>query len=80
MVSQALTKQTNLQQLVPIAVVWLMLLSFGVVMVASASVVMSDNYLQKHLFYLALASLSFVVGGVWLWLPTDTSANCIWAR
>ena len=49
-------------------VVWLSLLAFGVVMVASAAVVMQGDYLTRHLVYLALALISF---GIAFALPTS---------
>ena len=65
--AKALASVAHYSDLSPMFVVWLGLLAFGVVMVASAAVVMPGDYLTRHLMYLGLALVSF---GVAFAIPT----------
>ena len=40
---------------------WLALLAFGLVMVSSAAIALNGNYANKHLVYLVIALLAFLV-------------------
>ena len=44
-----------------IAIPWVLLLGFGLVMVGSASVALTSDYLTKHAFYLVLSGIAFAM-------------------